>query len=137
MSRSYPGEQVEHAFNSKRLKNWEVPAVDKSQAISTSTGTRFGTLQPRSGRTQFIVDDNGHLKSGVPKLEKSAFNFTQTTPVFMDSAPRWPKENPTWPKNMKATMGYKGIQSNYLPTNTVTLKAVEVPGTTERNFNFM
>lgn len=31
MSRSYPGEQVEHAFNSKRLKNWEVPAVDKSQ----------------------------------------------------------------------------------------------------------
>ncbi len=25
-------------------------------------------------------------------------------------------------------MGYKGIQSSYLPTNTVTLNAVEVPG---------
>ena len=25
------GEQVEHAFNSKRLQNWEIPAVDKSQ----------------------------------------------------------------------------------------------------------
>lgn len=31
MSRFYPGEQVEHAFNSKRLQNWETPAVDKSE----------------------------------------------------------------------------------------------------------
>ncbi|KXZ56083.1 hypothetical protein GPECTOR_2g965 [Gonium pectorale] len=135
MSRCYPGEQVEHGFNPKRLQNWEVPAVDKGQKITTSTGTRFGTLTSRTGKTEFIVDDKGHLKPGVPKIN-NAFSTPADTPVFMDSAPRWPKENPTWPKNTKATMGYKGIPTDYLPASTVSLKAVEVQGTKERNFNF-
>lgn len=38
------------------------------------------------------------------------------------------QENPSWPAAPKSTMGYKGISSSYLPTNTVTLNAVEVPG---------
>ncbi|GFR43000.1 hypothetical protein Agub_g3999 [Astrephomene gubernaculifera] len=135
MSRSYPGEQVEHAYNAKRLQNWEVPAVDKGEAVTTSTGTRFGTLNARKGKTDFIADGNGHLKSGVSKVS-NAFNHPPDTPVFMNSSPRWPTENPTWPKNQKPTMGYKGIPTDYLPASTVTLKAVDVKGTKERNFNF-
>ncbi|EFJ48105.1 hypothetical protein VOLCADRAFT_91341 [Volvox carteri f. nagariensis] len=135
MSRSFPGEQIEAAYNARRLQNWEVPAEDKSKAVQTTTGTRFGTLIPRTGKTEFIADDSGHLKPGVPKIN-NAFNNSGTAPVYMNSSPRWPKENPTWPKTEKATMGYKGISTDYLPTSTVTLKAVEVKGTKERNFNF-
>ncbi|GLC46231.1 hypothetical protein PLESTB_001537900 [Pleodorina starrii] len=135
MSRSFPAEQIEQAYNSRRLQNWEVPAEDKSKAVPTTTGTRFGTLIPRTGKTEFIADNNGHLKPGVPKIS-NAFNHPEQTPVFMNSSPRWPQENPTWPKTEKATMGYKGIPTDYLPANTVTLKAVEVKGTKERNFNF-
>lgn len=35
MSRQIPGEQVEHAFNSKRLQNWEVPRVDTNLNVSS------------------------------------------------------------------------------------------------------
>ncbi|GLI58440.1 hypothetical protein VaNZ11_000158 [Volvox africanus] len=135
MSRSFPGEQIEASYNARRLQNWEVPAEDKLKKVQTTTGTRFGTLVVRTGKTEFIAGDNGHLMPGVAKINNS-FNHPETTPIFMNSAPRWPKENPTWPKTEKATMGYKGIPTDYLPASTVTLKAVEVKGTKERNFNF-
>ncbi len=38
----------------------------------------------------------------------------------------------TLPTNPAATMGYKGIQTDYLPTSTVTIKTVEVQGAKER-----
>ncbi len=33
-------------------------------------------------------------------------------------------------------MGYKGIQTDYLPTSTVSLKSVEVNGAREMNYSF-
>ncbi|KAG2499399.1 hypothetical protein HYH03_002973 [Edaphochlamys debaryana] len=73
----------------------------------------------------------------MPKVPGSSFNHPPNVPVFMDTAPRWPQENPTWPKTLKATMGYKGIETDYLPASTVTLNAVDLKGTKERNYNFL
>ena len=52
--------QVEHAFSSHRLCNWEVPKREKK----VSADSPFGTLTAKSGMTGFIVDDRGHLLSG-------------------------------------------------------------------------
>lgn len=43
-----------------------------------------------------------------------------------------PQDSVTLPTSPAATMGYKGIQTDYLPSSTVTIKTVEVPGTRER-----
>lgn len=74
------------------------------------------------------MDERGHLLPGVPKI-KNAFN---TAPqVFELSAPRWPN-NPLYKSTPRATGGYKGIQTDYLPQTTVTLKTVVFPGSKER-----
>lgn len=137
MSYSYPGEQVEHAFVSHRLKNWEV-AAEKKQG--TSNG-RWGTLkQPNvEQKTTFIADDKGHvqdnlLPSGTIKLKNS---FNHDPPVYMKNPARWPQPNPAIKATETSTMGYKGIKTHYLPVNTTTIKAVEVPGCPERNYNAM
>ncbi|GFH26694.1 uncharacterized protein HaLaN_24883 [Haematococcus lacustris] len=40
-------------------------------------------------------------------------------------------ENTSIPLTQRATMGYKGIQTSYLPTSTVPIKTSEVKGTKE------
>ncbi len=42
------------------------------------------------------------------------------------------QDRTTLPSQPAATMGFKGIQTDYLPSSTVVTKAVEVPGTKER-----
>jgi hypothetical protein len=40
----------------------------------------------------------------------------------------------TLPSNPAATMGYKGIQTDYLPSSTVVIRTVQVSGVNERLF---
>lgn len=75
------------------------------------------------------------MHAGVAKLNNS-FNHPSTTPVYMRSPARWPAVNPAIPRTGRSTMGYKGIPTAYLPTNTVTIKAVDINGCRETNFNF-
>mmetsp|Transcript_4020 Transcript_4020/g.7088 ORF Transcript_4020/g.7088 Transcript_4020/m.7088 type:complete len:136 (-) Transcript_4020:1628-2035(-) len=134
MSRAFPAEQVEHAFNPRRLNNWEVTPTDKIEKCNTIIkGSAYSTLTSRSEKTDFIVDENGHLLPGVSKINNS---FNRSIPVYSKSVPRWPKENPSIVAYPKATMGYKGIPSAYLPSNTVPLATVQIPGCKETNFNF-
>ncbi|KAJ9528312.1 hypothetical protein QJQ45_014287 [Haematococcus lacustris] len=121
-------QQVEHAFNPKRLQNWEVPKEDVKSLAATTNGSRFGNLQPRSGTTGFISDDKGYLKDGVTKITNA---FTTKLEVHQKTPPRWPTENTSIPLTQRATMGYKGIQTSYLPTSTVPIKTSEVKGTKE------
>jgi len=48
--------------------------------------------------------------------------------------PRWPCPTLTLEAAPAATMGYKGIRTDYLPTSTVTIKSVEVPGCREAHY---
>uniref|UniRef100_A0A7S0RRF2 Cilia- and flagella-associated protein 126 n=1 Tax=Chlamydomonas leiostraca TaxID=1034604 RepID=A0A7S0RRF2_9CHLO len=134
MSRQLPGEQVEHAFNSKRLCNWETPRVDGSLQ-STIGGGRFGTLRPRDTTTGFIVDEKGYLLPSVKKVN-NAFTTTHTMEVYQKTPARWPTQNASIKYAPRSTMGYKGIQTHYLPTTTVSLKTVDVPGAQEFNYSF-
>ena len=90
-----------------------------------------GTLRARTGRTQFICDDRGYLIKQDSKLNTS---FNLNPQPYEKTQARWPNitqlssgGNPAIPMVGRATMGYKGIITNYLPTNTVLVKAVEVP----------
>ena len=106
MASSLSALQFESAFNPKKLCNWEVPAFR-----AVTPGTR-----PPGFRTQTIVDDNGHLLSGVPK------RMTSFTPAASaSSSKRWPVAA-TAHFGGTATMGYKGIQTDYLPTSTIHLR---------------
>mmetsp|Transcript_25133 Transcript_25133/g.54652 ORF Transcript_25133/g.54652 Transcript_25133/m.54652 type:complete len:146 (+) Transcript_25133:45-482(+) len=145
MSRSYPGEQVEHAFKSHRLCNWQVP---KQEVQGTSASSRWGTLKIRTGKTDFIVDQKGYVQEGAGTTKLQA-SFDHHPEVYMKSIPRWPQPNPTIPAYSSATMGYKGIPTTYLPGSTVALSAVDAPHKTqldsrvqpkyskEYNYNFM
>eukprot|EP00199_Chlamydomonas_sp_CCMP681_P005109 CAMPEP_0119108074 /NCGR_PEP_ID=MMETSP1180-20130426/13453_1 /TAXON_ID=3052 ORGANISM="Chlamydomonas cf sp, Strain CCMP681" /NCGR_SAMPLE_ID=MMETSP1180 /ASSEMBLY_ACC=CAM_ASM_000741 /LENGTH=133 /DNA_ID=CAMNT_0007093655 /DNA_START=21 /DNA_END=422 /DNA_ORIENTATION=+ len=132
MSRQLPAEQVEHCFNAKRLKNWEVPHTDQ-KGLQDTGSSRFGTLTSRTGRSSAIVDERGYLLPGVTKINNS---FTTKVPVYQKSFARWPQENVSIPFASRSTMGYKGIITDYLPTSTVALKTVDIPGATEFNFSF-
>lgn len=74
--------------------------------------------------TKFVVDDNGHL---VDKGRKTGSSF-QAKPKQGDGrfTVRWPQENgeTKMPKSPRATMGHKGIITNYLPSDTITLPTV-------------
>lgn len=129
MSRNFPANQYEQAFISHRLGNWEVPAEDKAQKVSAET--RYSTLRPRDGTTQIIADDRGHLLPGVPK-QPGAFNYPLKE--YEKNPARWPKQNPAIKQTESATMGFKGIQTDYLPTSTVSLKPVEIQGCKEFNY---
>ena len=72
--------------------------------------------RPPGFRTMTIVDDNGHLLPGTPK-RMTAFS----TGYEATSPKRWPV-SPVSPFTGVATMGYKGIQTDYLPTNTVYMR---------------
>jgi len=107
MSASFPANQYERPFSPKSLCNWEVPA------------NRLATPAPRAPgfRTTTIVDDNGHLLPGVTKRMTS---FTPTV-TYSTHKSRWPSASYA-PFSGAATMGYKGIQTDYLPTTTVFMR---------------
>jgi hypothetical protein len=47
---------------------------------------------------------------------------------------RFKQNNPAIKHAPAATMGYKGIQTEYLPRTTTIIKTVEVPGCKEATF---
>ena len=106
MSFSLNCQQYNNAFLPKRLGNWEVPAMRE----------RAPMPRPPGFRTMTIVDDNGHLLPGTPK-RMTAFS----TGYEATSPKRWPV-SPVPPFTGVATMGYKGIQTDYLPTSTIHLR---------------
>jgi hypothetical protein len=106
MSFTLNGQQYNSAFQPKRLGNWEVPALREREPAT----------RPPGHRTVTIVDDNGHLLPGMPKRMTSF-----STGCEAGSAKRWPS-SPLPPFTGVATMGYKGIQTDYLPTNTVYIR---------------
>ena len=60
-----------------------------------------------------IVDDRGHLL--VPKRPAA---FVRDLPAWAASPPRWPAPSPALRAARAATMGYKGVQTSYLPRDT-------------------
>ncbi|KAK9805207.1 hypothetical protein WJX72_005983 [[Myrmecia] bisecta] len=124
MSRSFSASQYERDFLPQRLCNWEVPANKRTSACS-----RHDTLKPRRGRTTPIVDHKGHLL--VPKRSAA---FVTEPEEWQRSPARWPQANPVISTGGAATMGYKGIQTDYLASSTVMIPTVMVPGVKERTF---
>ena len=103
MSYSLRAAQFDDGFKATRLGNWEVPALrDKAPAF-----------RPPGFRTSTIVSDNGHLLPGTPKRMTSF-----ATGYEAASYKRWPA-SPIAFHTGAATMGYKGIQTSYLPTSTI------------------
>ena len=104
MSFSSSALQYNSAFKPVSLCNWEVSANREIKPVA----------RPPGFRTVFIVDDNGHLLG--PKRLTSF-----TTGYEGSSSKRWPRAS-TAPHGGAATMGYKGIQTHYLPTSTVYMR---------------
>lgn len=128
----FAASQYERSFTPKRLNNWEVP--DDSKLAQD----RFGVLQPRTGKTKTIVQDNGHLKPGLRKPGVTSFTDTKEAerPVYAASKPRWPTKNVSWEWAPRAgrKMGYKGIETDYLRRTTVPVKTYMTGG---KDFNFL
>jgi len=101
MSFSLHANQFNGAFKPVRLCNWETPAHREIMPAN----------RPPGFRTEIIVDDNGHLL-GPKRMTSFTTGYEQT------SQKRWPLAA-TAPYGGVATMGYKGIQTDYLPTSTV------------------
>jgi len=103
MSFSLHAAQYDDAFSPKRLNNWEVPAMR----------VRTPLPRPPGHRTLTVVDDNGHLLPEVPK------RMTSFSTGFESAGySRWPTSSLA-PFSGAGTMGYKGIQTTYLPSNTI------------------
>ena len=62
----------------------------------------------------------------------NSFNPDYDQKLYQASSARWPAKNPAIKTGAKSTMGYKGIISSYLPSSTVPLKTVKIPGCQER-----
>ena len=73
-------EQYEQDYLPHRLGNWMAPDTDK--ALATSTSGRYGTLRakPAGTRTQFIVDERGHLLPGEQSRCRQQQRLQQLTP---------------------------------------------------------
>lgn len=133
MSFSLHGAQYDGAFAPKRLGNWEVPASRE----------REPQPRPPGYRTTAIVSENGHLLPNVPKRMTSfqtGFEGTEpkrwpvsAVPPFSGVAVRQLRVERArrcdTPDSVRVhchecaqTMGYKGIQTDYLPTGTVYLR---------------
>ena len=95
--------QYNNAFQPKRLGNWEVPALRDREPAP----------RPPGFRTTTVVDDNGHLLPEVPK-RMTSFSTGYESVGYQ----RWPSSSLV-PHSGAATMGYKGIQTTYLPSNTI------------------
>ena len=75
--------------------------------------------------TEIIVDDKGHILPGKPK------KMTAFPAPGVSSTIRWPDSQQVQaPNSGGVTMGYKGIQTDYLPSSTITLPTS--PGSGER-----
>ncbi|KAK9836935.1 hypothetical protein WJX81_000736 [Elliptochloris bilobata] len=128
MSTNCTAEQYDADFLPQRLNNWEV-------ARAPGSGAR--RPQARTGRTQPVVDARGHLMPGVKRRHTA---FVLSDEVWQHSSARWPQCTRGAPKNAAfavggtATMGYKGIATNYLPSSTVRVLTVTAPGSKERLF---
>ena len=96
-------QQYDATFKPTRLNNWEVPAIREREPMP----------RPPGFRSVPIVDENGHLLPGMPKRLTSFSTGYETT-----APKRWPV-TPSAPFTGASTMGYKGIQTTYLPTSTV------------------
>lgn len=106
MSRNYSASQYEQDYLPTRLGNWQVPAVE--QKLGTAPSRHSTLQQPPKTTTMFMVDDRGHLKPGVKKINNSFRIKLGPT----DSAPtRWPKPSVSIKAAPAATMGYKGFKS--------------------------
>ncbi|KAL4434071.1 hypothetical protein ABPG75_000512 [Micractinium tetrahymenae] len=127
MSRSYFASQYDAGYRPKALGNWEEP--DKSKVVRPG-GAASPALKTEDGRTIPIVNEKGHIVRG----SKKPAAFTPAPPVYAQSPARWPQPNPAIKGTAAATMGYKGIVTDYLPTSTVPLHTVEVEGCKEFNF---
>mmetsp|Transcript_9774 Transcript_9774/g.17590 ORF Transcript_9774/g.17590 Transcript_9774/m.17590 type:complete len:128 (-) Transcript_9774:204-587(-) len=126
MSKNFSANQYEYNYSPKSLGNWEIPK-DSETGVKTSATRRWNTLRSKTKATQFVVDERGHLLPGVPKtLNSFLFDMPHQT--------RWPTANPCVKVGSKATMGYKGITTEYLPRTTVPIKTVEIPGCRETGF---
>eukprot|EP00322_Chrysochromulina_rotalis_P003447 CAMPEP_0115829590 /NCGR_PEP_ID=MMETSP0287-20121206/1178_1 /TAXON_ID=412157 /ORGANISM="Chrysochromulina rotalis, Strain UIO044" /LENGTH=117 /DNA_ID=CAMNT_0003282863 /DNA_START=92 /DNA_END=445 /DNA_ORIENTATION=+ len=106
MAYSMHAAQYESNYKPKRLGNWEVPQFS----------TLIAQQRPPGYRTVCIVDDKGHLLSGIPKRMTSF-----TTGSESRSGGRWPLDA-TAPFGGASTMGYKGIATDYLPSSTTHLR---------------
>jgi hypothetical protein len=106
MAYSFKCAQFDAAYKPHRLGNWETPANREVQALT----------RPPGFKTEIIVDDNGHLIRGVPRRMTSF-----STGYEGKQIKRWPI-SPMAPFSGASTMGYKGIQTDYLPTATVYLR---------------
>ena len=101
--------QYQNAFTSKKLCNWEVPATERAR-------TPAAKHPAANGPTKFIVSDDGHLLRSSPSKSSFITGYENST------AQRWPEHLPTSPYAGSSTMGYKGIETTYLPTSTIYLK---------------
>eukprot|EP00884_Botryococcus_braunii_P018064 jgi/Botrbrau1/4941/Bobra.0122s0023.1 len=119
MSRNFPAGQFDQTYLPHKLCNWESENLSK----------KHGRPQQRTGRTATVVDDKGHL---LPTISKRKAAFIHDIPIYLQTPPQWPQENTLIISGPKATMGYKGIPTSYLNTNTVQIHAVEVAGCKER-----
>lgn len=117
--------QTEENFTARRLCNWEASTRYESK--------KSAILRPKSGTTRIIVDANGHLLPGVPKVN-NAF-APPNDPSKHPSVPRWPQHNATIATGGAATMGYKGVETAYLRrTGPVTHTRIFKDGHKETNF---
>ena len=118
----------------------------------------YGTLNRRNESTVAIADSRGYLLS---KKSKCSDSFNHNRHVYDTSAARWPKvsfcsaqidcttrmrecadtwyvsvqPNPLINTGAHATMGYKGILTDYLNASTVSIPSVDIAGCKERNFH--
>ena len=106
MAFSLKAAQYNDAFAPQRLCNWEVPALRDRTPLMRHPGYR----------TSVIVAENGHLLPGTPKRMTSF-----STGYESSSYKRWPVST-LEPNTGAATMGYKGIQTSYLPSSTIFLR---------------
>ncbi|KAG8466918.1 hypothetical protein KFE25_008297 [Diacronema lutheri] len=115
MSRAFTAQQFEQSYRPSRLGNWEVP---KSTAPATPTFRGAGYT------TKILVDDRGHLLPG--KARKASADDAPMPQMY-----RWPEKRLLSQEKYTgaATMGYKGVPTDFLPISSVNIKTV--PGTRE------
>jgi hypothetical protein len=130
MSRSYTSSQFEVGGHTRTSKQWEVsPRSPRSPRRFTGKGTPAEYGRPETAKyagrsisprptTAFIADANGHVLASVPKTS-GAFSPRPELGSGRHTV-RWPKQN----SSPKSGMGYKGIATSYMPTNTVKLATV-------------
>ena len=115
----------------------------------------YGTLNPRKEATVAIADSRGYL---LKKRSKFSDSFNHNKHVYDTSAASWPKvclslttlyvylkgfladvlcmqPNTLINPGAHATMGYKGILTDYLNASTVSIPSVDIAGCKERNYH--